>query len=347
VPTRTARSRSLSAASGLVLLAVVAACAPAPTSPAPPPEPTPSLAAAEWARVGAAVRAASAVAADEAAAYARGAVGEWTARVRERTRTELVPWLGAYSTRRWLALKLAWYRTGNGEEAGDPAAATRRLAAYLEGEYRSRVLEPVAEQISPTQIRHQAAAFYVQALREAIDALATRDGVPRAGLERRLAEVPAIGSPPGASLLDLIRAADPATLPAYQSLLEGARAGEDDAPPGDALLPVARCVAVDLARTAALQGGTSAASIAGGVPGLLIALGVSAWDAAAYEQWRPALEASLEQELDIALEALRARVLEDRAHGVLAPVAHMAAQIDGTLPATPDGGDAPAIEGLW
>ena len=73
----------------------------------------------------------------------------------------------------------------------------------------------------------------------------------------------------------------------------------------------------------------------GGVPGMLLSLGISAWDANAHEQERPDLQVSLRADLDGALRTALWQLLHDRTAGVLAPVTHMAAQLDGALPAPP------------
>jgi hypothetical protein len=275
-------------------------------------------------------------------------VADWVTRVRERSAAEFVPWLTGYWAQQWLSVKLAWYRMNDAD--GDPAAATGRLAEYLQGEFRTRVLEPVAESADPRRFMDRVTARYLQAIAEGIRPLPARFGVPEARFEHWLAGIPAIAWPPGASLGALVGAADLAALPAYQALAGAVHAGADDSDrgqPREALEAFARRTAERLSTALAVRGGSAAASLAGGVPGLLLALGVTAWDASRHEQERPALEATLVEELERALEAAHRDLLDDPERGVLAGVRHIAAQLDNALPGGPAPDASPAIERLW
>jgi hypothetical protein len=307
----------------------------------------PAVSAATWAKVTADTRAAAAAAGREAAGYAGKVVGEWLALVRERTDAEFVPWLGTYWVQQWLALKLAWYRA-NAE--GDPAAATARLGEYLRAQHRSRVLEPVAEEIDPARFVDQVTGRFVETLNAGIRAVQARHAVPQGRLERWLAGIPAIGVPPGASLLEIYRAEDPARLAAYRALAGALRDGgqERDGGPSQAVLDaVASRTAERLGASLALRGGTAAASLAGGLPGLIVGLGVTAWDSTRHEQERPAFEAGLRRDLNEALDGVERGLLEDPERGVLAAVAHIRSQLEAALPPALPQLVAPPARSLW
>jgi hypothetical protein len=89
--------------------------------------------------------------------------------------------------------------------------------------------------------------------------------------------------------------------------------------------------------------------VLGGVPGALLGLGISAWDATAYEQERPTLEATLRSDLDATLRSVQWSLLSDRKQGVLAPVAHIAEQLSAAFPEPlrPPSDEADAPEELF
>ena len=265
--------------------------------------------------------------------YASVALERWFERVRASTEAEFIPWATGYWTHQWLALKLAWYRS---DDSIDEPARMARLANYLYEEYRSKVLEPVAHEIDPTQIMDQASEVYASTLATNIEELRQRYQVPRRTFDAWLSGFPAISAPPGASLRDLIEAQTVTELAAYQALTAPIRNADSNTglaggPP--ALRAVAERTAERLATTLTVRGGAAAASVLGGVPGALLGIGVSAWDAAAYEQERPALAAALSSELDAALRTAQWHLLSDRRQGVLAPIAHITEQLAASLPA--------------
>ena len=312
----------------LFAAALLAGCAAGPPRDAPR---EPPVTPATWERVRDATRSASVSAADEASAGARSDVAQWVIRIRARTDTEFVPWATSYWTHQWLALKLAWYRR---DDTAADADATQRLVAYLQDKYRDSVLEPVARETHPRQIAERAATRYARALAARLDALAARYAVPRAALDEWLAGVPAIEVPPGASLRDVVRSDDLGELAAYRSLVAeacGDAGATGLAGRGEAVHAVAQCTASRLSTVLAVRGGAAAASLLGGVPGLVVGAGLTAWDAADYERQRPALEAALRADLDEALGSVHRELLQDPDHGVLVPVSHIAATVAAAL----------------
>ena len=138
-----------------------------------------------------------------------------------------------------------------------------------------------------------------------------------------------------ASLYQIVEAENPTDVPAYAALL--ARVQPDDEGMGSGLsknrfYPVARSSADKLVDQLAIRGGASVAGLAvGGAAGLLISVGVSAWQAMEHEKDRPALEADLRSNLSAALDGIWYYLTEDPQGGVTAPVNHMSSQIENGL----------------
>jgi hypothetical protein len=330
------------------LCALLAACAAPRIQEAPALPEEPPVTAATWQRAGTELRRIAETADRAAYAYAQEAMGRWFRRVSALTESEFVPWATDYWTHQWLSLKLAWYQT---DETGGDRAALTRLTGYLAEEYRSRVLEPAAEDIDPLQVMDEASALYADTLASGMRELRHRHALPPRRLAAWLAGIPLIATPPGASLQDLEAATSVTGLSAYQALTAGSRGTGNGSFAGleTAVQPVARRTAERLSTTLAVRGGAAAASVLGGVPGALLGLGISAWDATAYESERPALEAALRADLDDALRTALWHLLHDPATGVLAPVAHMAAQLDGALqtPVAPASVEFGPVQGLF
>jgi hypothetical protein len=307
------------------------------------------VSAATWELVGTEIRTLAAAAEQAAFGYARAALERWLELVQARTDSEFIPWATSYWTHQWLALKLAWYRA---DRSIDEKAAMTRLTDYLHDGYRSKVLEPVAREIDPVQVMDQASGLYASTLAAGVEELRERHGVPRHQFGAWLNGFPAISSVPGASLRDLVEAETITRLAAYQALTASTRrTGEGAGFMGShaALRPVAERTAERLSTTLAVRGGAAAASVLGGVPGALLGLGISAWDAGTYEQERPTLEAALRSDLDATLREAQWSLLSDRGQGVLAPVAHIAGQLGAAFPepSVPPFNESDAAEELF
>jgi hypothetical protein len=340
---RTAPAAVLAAAS------ILGACFPYPLREPAAPPPEILVPVATWELLGSEIRQEAADAEPVADGYARAALERWFERVRARTEDAFIPWATSYWTHQWLALKLAWYRT---DESADEQAHIARLTDYLYEEYRSRVLDPVAREIDPSQIMDHASEMYVSTLAASIEALRQRHGIPRRSLDDWLGGFPAISANPGASLRELIEAQTVTALAAYRSLTAQVRLADSESGltgGAAALRSVAQHTAERLATTLTVRGGGAAASLLGGVPGALLGLGVSAWDAIVYDHEQPALEASLRSELEVALRKTQSILLSDRRQGVLAPIAHISDQLRAALPAPspPSTDDAFAPEALF
>ncbi|EXI80902.1 MAG: hypothetical protein AW10_01515 [Candidatus Accumulibacter appositus] len=305
------------------------------------PEPSPErdspfhVSAATWWQIDHDIANASLAAEEAAENYARGLMDGWMRRVGELGEEDFIPWYTGYWTQQWLAIKVAWYKMGDGDDDGDEPAV-RRLAAYLQEEYQERVLGPAAEEVDPNAVSEQATKLYVKLLAEQLPAIPRRYEVPLAQFDRRLQAIPAISAAtPGAqnaSLYRLVHSDPIAALPAYASLLahlRELRAGLGSGPSDARLSPIAERAAERLTDQLAIKSGASAAAAAlGGVAGMVFSLGAAGFGAIAHAQEKAALEAQLRDILAVAQEEMWRQLVEDRASGVLAGIQHIAEQIE-------------------
>ncbi|MBW8327739.1 MAG: hypothetical protein K0M48_00810 [Thiobacillus sp.] len=282
--------------------------------------------------IGAASLAAKASARDDA----RGAMANWKRLIQKRTEADFIPWFTDFWTQQWLAMKVAWYKL-SAEEGTDPTV--QRLSAYLQAQYHDRVLEPVAREIDPDEVRAQATKHYVQRLSAQLQDIPQRYGVPVDQFERRIKAIPAIAlTPPPAhtaSLYDIVHAEPIAALPAYAALTARIRkdSGVTGNGPSDARIsPVAKRASEILIDRLITSGGASAAAAAvGGGAGVIISFGAAAFGAIAHENERPRMEAQLRESLGLALDDMWLELVEDPATGVTAEVYYLSERIEGSL----------------
>ena len=320
-----------------LLVVLLAACA----SPQRTPEATPPVQVSEtvWWQVDSDIVGASRAATGPATNYARGFMESWRSRVGRRIETDFIPWFTGYWTQQWLAIKVAWYQLSIGEGT-DPA--TLRLAAYLQEQFRERVLDPVAREIDPDVVRGKATRLYIQLLSEQVQGIPRRYGVPRDQFDRRLKGIPAIAlGPPAAhdaSLYELVNAVPIDALPAYVALTARIRkggAGVGEGPSSARISPVAKRASEKLMARLATSGGASAAAAAvGGVAGMVISLGSLGFGAIAHANERPQMEAQLREHLGAALDDMWHAQMLDPASGVMAGVSYLSGQIEGNLAQT-------------
>lgn len=269
------------------------------------------------------------MAAEESEDFARYAMGEWMDKVQQRTEEAFIPWYLGYWTQQWISIKVALYK--NNQEEGVPSTSVR-LATYLQEEYESRVLEPVAQESDPRQIRDTASDMYVRLVSEQLQGIPNRFHIPADEFYKRLTAIPAIdvqGDPePGVSLAVLTDGRPVTTSTAYIELvrrIETGGAGDTT----DELQPVAKIAADKLSANVVVRGGAAAAAAAvGGPVGILISLGSFGWSAYSHEREKPALEARLRESLDSASQEMWRYLVDDPRTGVTAPLRHMAAQIE-------------------
>lgn len=68
------------------------------------------------------------------------------------------------------------------------------------------------------------------------------------------------------------------------------------------------------------------------LPSILISVGVSGWQAIEHEKEWPALKAHLRANLNAMLDRTWRQLMEDPVHGAIAPVNHMAVQVENGIP---------------
>jgi hypothetical protein len=327
---------------GVALMLSLAGCATqerASTERAPALAPPVHVSESTWWEIDNDIGAASLAAKEPARKYAYDSMERWKDRIQKRTEADFIPWFTDYWTQQWLTIKVAWYKLSAGKET-DPAV--KRLAAYLQEQYRDRVLDPVAREISPDEIKGQATKLYIQRLSEKLQGIPQRHGVPSNQFDRRIKAIPAIALGPdpahSASLYQMVHA-DPITrLPAYVALINqissapgGAGAGPSDA----RISPLAQQASEKLMDRLATSGGASAAAaVVGGVAGMMISLGAAGYGAATHERDRLQMAAQLRENLNAALDDRYRELLEDRDKGVMAGVYSISGQIEGSLATT-------------
>ncbi|WP_300454655.1 hypothetical protein [Accumulibacter sp.] len=322
--------------SGIVALMAILLVGCASPQRAPDLAPPVQIAESVWWQVDSDIVAASRAATGPARNYARGFMESWRNLVSRRIETDFIPWFTGYWTQQWLAIRVAWYKLSLG--AGEDPA-TIRLAAYLQEQFRDRVLDPVAKEIDPDVVRAKATRLYVQLLGEQLQAIPRRYGVPQDQFDRRLKSIPAISlAPPpdhDASLHALVNAAPIDTLPAYVALTAVVRqgsAGVGGGPSSTRISPVAKRASEKLMARLATSGGAGAAAAAvGGVAGMVISLGAVGFGAIAHANERPEMEAQLRQHLGAALDDMWQAQMADPASGVMAEVGYLSGRIEASL----------------
>jgi hypothetical protein len=322
----------------VALIVAAAGCTAPARQPERPPDMKPPVHVSDdtWLQVDGDIAAASAAAKVVADGYARDAMANWKRLVQARTERDFIPWYTSFWTQRWLAMKVAWYKL-SGDEGSDPTVA--RLSAYLQAQYRDRVLDPAAREINPDAVREQATQRYVRYLGTQLQEIRQRHGVPPDQFDRRLGDIPAIApEPPAAptvSLHELVHAKTLARLPAYAALTEQVRkaAGSSGNGPSDARISaVAKRASDKLAARLIASGSASAAAAAvGGGVGAIVSFGSAVLGAAEYEKDRPFMEAQLRETLDLALEDMWLDLVESQATGVMAEVHLLSRQIENGL----------------
>ncbi|OGU19866.1 MAG: hypothetical protein A2580_15285 [Hydrogenophilales bacterium RIFOXYD1_FULL_62_11] len=322
----------------VALMLTLAGCATPVRLPDHPPDLAPPVHVPEstWWEVDSDIGAASLAAKASARDEARGAMANWKRRIQKRTETDFIPWFTDFWTQQWLAMKVAWYKL-SAEEGADPTI--KRLSAYLQTQYRERVLDPVAREIDPDKVRALATNHYAQRLSAQLQEIPRRYGVPVDQFDRRIKAIPAIAlthqPAHSASLYEVVHAEPIATLPAYVALSIQVRkdSGTTGNGPSDARIsPVAKRASEILAARLITSGGASAAAAAiGGGAGVIISFGTAGFSAIAHEKDRPKMEAQLRESLRLALADMWLELVEDPATGVMAEVYHLSGQIEGGL----------------
>lgn len=344
--------RWLLAATLLGLVLALCGCAGHPSKPAVPVSP------ATWRQVDADLEAASKTAAGKAEDYAQNAMQNWMDLVYQRTDNDFIPWFSSYWTQEWLGVRVAFYKLGAKQ---DDEAATR-LANYLQGQYRKRVLDAVARQMDPDSIMQASTGYYLQELANQVKAMPDRYGIAQGDFDRRLQDIPAIvlGPPEArnASLFQLLQARSPQAVPAYTALLEHVRqagkAGTSVEAPDAGMAAVAKQTSERLVGEMTVGGAASAvASAVGKVAGAMISLGSLGFSVMSRDKARPEMEVQLRNSVNAAFDEQWLKLMRDPDNGVLAGVRYLSIQVEGNLldseqprvqtapQSVPDAGEAP------
>ncbi|MCW8278206.1 hypothetical protein IMF27_23710 [Pseudomonas sp. PCH199] len=334
----------------VAVLVVLAGCATTPRAPVETPQVM--VAPSVWQQVDREMIEASQSATEQTRIYARGAMDYWRTRVYELTEENFIPWFSSYWTQEWLSMKVSWYTIS---AKGEQDASEKRLAAYLLEKYREKVLAPVAVEIDPDAILSLAAAFYVDILKEELQKISQRHGVPMAQLNGRIQKIPAIalGPPPArdASLYQVVRSESLSTLPAYAALVDKIHQAGGDKGVGStdtAMAPVARRASQRMEAEMAPRGAAGAvAAAAGKLAGGLITVGVAGIRALIQAADRPDSEALIRSSLGNTFDKAWTKLVQNPTTGVMAGTLYMAAQIEGNLASSaqpPVGLDAGDVE---
>ena len=292
-----------------------------------------------WLQVESDIGTASLAASGPARSFARVQMEAWKKLVASKVETDFSPWFSNYWTQQWLSARVAWYKMNLPD---DEELVVTRLAAYLQTQYRERVLLPVAKEIDPEAVREQATKYYVQHLRAELQPIPSRYDVPQDQFDRRLKAIPAIelAPPPArnASLYQIVHTEPLDSLPAYVALLEQAHEAAGEAGAGlskTTISPVARRVSEQLLERLAISGGSSAISaLVGGIAGSVISLGAASVGVMLYESTREATASILRESLAAGMDEIWHVLMEDPASSVMAGINHLSDQIEKCCPRT-------------
>ncbi|WP_248798308.1 hypothetical protein [Pseudomonas sp. MWU13-2105] len=271
----------------------------------------------------------------QADAWARSTMEYWRTRIYQQTDEKFIPWFDGYWTQEWLSIKVGWYRL-NDQGEQDPSA--KRLASYLQEQYRARVLAPVALEIDPDAIMDQAAQFYLEQLGKQLALIAQRYGLAAGQLDAHINQIPAISLAPPAnhsvSLYQALHAESLPRLPAYVALnarihLAG---GANDGTSSAGIDSVARQTSEKLQSEFAGRGVAGAVATAvGRVAGAMISLGVAGVRAIAHEHEQPDTQVRIRKSLGEAFDKAWLKLVSDPNAGVMATTHYLSAQIEGYL----------------
>lgn len=318
----------------VAVLVVLAGCVTAPPTPVEVPQIM--ISPSTWQQVDREIVDASQSATEQAKIYAHGAMDYWRTRVYQLTEENFIPWFSSYWTQEWLSMKVSWYTIS---AKGEQDATEKRLAAYLLEKYQEKVLAPAALEVDPDAILTLAAAFYLDIMKEELQKISQRHGVPMAQLNGRIRKVPAIalGPPPArdASLYQVVHAEQLSALPAYAALVDKVHKAGGDKGVGStdtAMAPVAKRASQRIEAEMAPRGAASAvAAAAGKLAGALISVGVAGVRAIIQANDRPDSEALIRSSLGNTFDKAWTKLLQNPTTGVMAGTLYMASQIEGSL----------------
>ena len=316
----------------VVVIAVLGGCAQPPVRPmaqSPPYQFQPGTLRA----IDEAILTASMQARSESEANARMVMEEWKSRVRQRIDEVFIPWYFNFGIQQWISTKVVVYKLMYTE--GD-ITPEERLVSYLQEQFYEQVLQPVSRSVDPQTVMEDAAVDYLRELRGRLGRLPSQYHIPASAFWQHLKTIPAITvqevPPQQASLYEVLQAAHPTAVPAYRALLGEVAATSDIArptPPADRLRVVADQAVSRMLDSMALRGGTTtASSLVGGVWGMALSAGSTAYAAIDDEREKPEREARMREDLNAVLDLMWQELVEDPHGGVTALVDHISSRID-------------------
>ncbi|MFZ6050289.1 hypothetical protein ACFW0H_29730 [Pseudomonas sp. CR3202] len=289
-----------------------------------------------WREVDRDIVAASLAATNQARTYAQDSMEHWLDLVYQRTDSDFIPWFSSFWTRKWLSIKVAWYRMSS---EGEREETVNRLTGYLQEAYDDHVLVPVSREIDPNAVMEQATRLYIQQLDQRLQLIPERLGVPGDQFDQHLKKIPAIelAPPPdhSASLYQVLHADPLEELPAFAALMgrfrqapSGAGAWATDS----GLSSITRQTSEQLESEMMTSGAVSIVSgLVGRVAGSVLSLGVTGFSALLTEAERPDREAHLRKSLNEAFDEEWLALMRNSDRGVMAGVLHLSGQVEGSL----------------
>ncbi len=314
-------------------MATLGGCASQRAPEAPPPVVVPQS---TWRQVDRDIAAASLSATNQARTYAQDSMERWMDLVYQRTDSDFIPWFSSFWTRKWLSMKVAFYRLSSD---GEREQTVNRLTGYLQEAYDDHVLEPVAREIDPDEVMEQATRLYIRQLDQRLQLIPERRGVPGDQFDQHLKKIPAIelAPPPAhsASLYQVLRADPLEELPAFAALMgrirhspSGAGAWATDS----GLSSITRQTSEQLESEMMTSGAVSVlSSFVGRVAGSVLSLGFTGITAMMQEEERPGREAQLRKSLNEAFDEEWLELMRNTETGVMAGVFHLSGQVEGSL----------------
>jgi hypothetical protein len=318
---------------------VVAGCVSKPPAPKPVPAPPVVITEQTWLQVDRDIVASSQATTRTVKDFTRRSMKDWKDHIYQRTEEDFIPWFTGYWTQQWLTMKVAVYKANSGP-GKEPAE--KQLAIYLQEQYHSRVLDPVAKEIDPDLVMEQATKLYVQLLTQELRGIAQRYGLPPDQFGRRLSDIPAIelAPPPthNASLYQVIRADPLEKLKAYVVLINRihhAAAGAGVAASDASISTVAQQASKELEATLAPRGIASAvAAAAGKVAGAMISIATAGITAIMHRNEQPQMVNDLRVILNAALDKEWKLQMEEPSIGVMAGALYLSGKIETSLTKT-------------
>lgn len=284
-------------------------------------------AAADWSEVDGAIRDVLADARSQARERGKQRLDTWHEGLMTRVEEDFLPWYFAFWGQQWRDLKAAGYLVG---DWGGWMDAERAIRKDFRGAFASRVMPPGETQLRMEAIAREALTVYLDRARRELSEIPREYQIPREDWQQHLAQI-------GLQLRqsEAQTEAVPTTL---KGLVAFGTAGTTAA-----VLNGSRA----LARVGATAGGWAPRATAGatgtalaGRTGLRLGgrfLGAAAlaalvaWDVYDHHRREAELRPRLRERLEAYLDGLRNRMLEDGAHGVLAPVHELEARIQPQL----------------